>query len=649
MPPGPSRHLVRFGAFELDPVSGELLKHGRRLKLRDKPFQVLQALLERPQELVTRRELQERLWPGDTFVEFENGINNAMSRLRETLGDTADNPRFIETVPRRGYRFVAPVEHVENEGTVARVDKVETLETVETVEKPGGAPATLPAIDQSAAVAPMPSVRAARKWLALAGIAIVALAAWLALKPGPAPAFDAGRTVAVLPFVAGDATEGSADSYVAFGMTEALITELSHVGALKVISQTSVMQYKGLRKPLKQIADELGAGTIVEGSVLREGDQVRITVQLIDAATDTHLWAQSYGRESASALSNQRELAREVAGIIRSRIAPADHTAPLLIEQTNAAAYEAYVKGRYFLQQPSEASWLKSRDFFEQSIAADPDFALAHVGLSNYYGITDMMPPAEAMPKAKASALRALALDDNLAAAHASLAYVHYFGDWNWTETERRFARAIELDPNDSWSRRWHALYLSAMGRSATAIEEIRRAIELDPVSVSAYDAAGAIYFDARQYEKILEQAQRINELSPNDPRALIHFATAYFHQGKLEQALAFAHKGVDASGRNPAFLCVLAGTQHRAGQTKQAQQTLAEVNQLASKGYVPDVFLGLANLRMHGPEAALPFLQRAYERRDGYLVILKASPWFDPMRDHPGYQDLVRRMKFPG
>jgi TolB-like protein/Tfp pilus assembly protein PilF len=448
--------------------------------------------------------------------------------------------------------------------------------------------------------------------------------------------------------VAGDAADDSADSYIAFGMTEALTTELSRVGTLKVISQTSAMQYKGARKSLKQIADELGAGTIVEGSVLREGDEVRITVQLIDAATDTHLWAQSYGREPASALSDQRELAREVAGIIRGHLAPDDRTATPLVDRTNPAAYEAYVKGRYFLQQQSEEAWLKSRQFFEESVKADPDFALAHVGLSNAYGITDAIPPSEAMPRAKASALRALALDENLAAAHASLAYVHYFGDWDWAETDRRFARAIELDPSDSWSRRWRALFWSSMGRNATAIEEIERAIELDPVSVAAYDAAGAIYFNARQYDKVLEQARRIDELSPNDTRALIHSATAYFHQGRVDQALDYALKGVEVSGRNPAFLCVLAGTQFRAGRTQEAEQTLAEVSQLAAKGYVPDVFLALTHLWMHGPDAALPLLQRAYDRRDGYIVILQASPWFDPIRSHPGYQALVRRMNFP-
>jgi eukaryotic-like serine/threonine-protein kinase len=297
---------------------------------------------------------------------------------------------------------------------------------------------------------------------------------------------------------------------------------------------------------------------------------------------------------------------------------------------------------------PNEAGFQRSREFFEQSIAADPEFALAHVGLSNYFGTTDTIAPEEAMPRAKASALRALALDENLAAAHAALAYVNYFWDWDWAETERRFARAIELDPNDSKSRRWHALYLSAMGRSATAIEQVKRAIELDPVSVSAYDAAGAVYLDARQFDKVLEVAQRINELSPNDPRALGHFSAGYLQQGEIKQALEYAQRVVDVTNRNPLFLCLLAGTQHRAGLEKEAEQTLAEVTQIAGTTYVPDVFLALANLWVHGPEAAMPLLQRAYDSREGYVVIIKSTPWFDSMRGHPGYRDLVRSMNFP-
>lgn len=622
----PRRAPLRFGVFEVDLEAGELRKHGLRIKLPHQSFRVLQVLVERPMQVISRDELRQSLWLADTFVEFDHNLNTAVSRLRDALGDDADTPRFVETLPRRGYRFIAAV------------------------EKPDPAPAAVTPVEPPTVAASSTTRRIVWKALALAaaGVATTMVGAWYAADPGPALPSGTQTTVAVLPFVAGDDTDGSTDRYVAFGMTEALITELSRVGALKVISQTSVMQYKGAQKPLRQIADELGAGTIVEGSVLREGDRTRITIQLIDAASDTHLWAQSYGRHGASALADQRELAREVAGIIRSRLAPSDRTTPPLIEQTNAAAYEAYVKGRYFIQQATQESWVKGRDFFEQSIAADASFAPAHVGLSTYYGITDAIPPSEAMPKAKASALRALALDDTLASAHAALGYVHYFGDWDWVETERRFARAIELDPNDAGSRRWLALYMSAVGRSATAVEEIERAMRLDPVSVSPYDAAAAIYFDARRFDKIIEMAQRIDELSPNDPRALAHLATAYFHQRKWDQAIDAATQGLDLAGRSPLFLCMLAVAQHGAGLRERAEQTLAEVMQLAGKGYVPDVMLALTHLWMRGPEAAQPFLQRAFERRDGYLVIMKSTPWFDPMRGHPGYQDVVRRMNFP-
>ena len=623
---GPQRRVTRFGAFELDLASGELLKHGIRVKLRDKPFQILLALLERPGDVITRKELQERLWPGDTFVEFENGLNNAISRLRETLGDNADRPLYIETLPRRGYRFVAPLE--------MRTDTMRH-------EAP---PAVVPNAPSESASRITPW----RWWpIALALVAAAASVSWYWPSPRPAPV-PSTQAIAVLPFVPGDAREASADHYVAFGMTEALITELSRVGALKVISQTSVMQYKGVSKALPEVARELGAGTIVEGSVLREGDQVRITVQLIDARTDTHLWAQSYMRDQSAALAGQRQLAREVAGIIRSRLVPSDRSTPPVFHQTNPPAYEAYVKGRYAMQRQDEGEWLKGRAFFEQSIAADPTFAPAYVGLANYYVTTDSLSPIEAMPRAKANAQRALQLDEMSAGAHAALAFVHYFGDWDWAAVEREFTRAVELDPSDAWTRRWHALYLSAMGRHAAAIEEIQRAIELDPVSVSAFDAAGAVWFNARRFDKVLEQARRIAELSPQDPRAYAHMTIGHLFQGDLVQAVDMAQKGVAASARNPAFLAMLTATLQRAGRVDEAHATLAELNHVAAKGYVPDFFLGMAHLSLDKRDDAIRLLQRGYEARDGYLVYLNVTPWADALRGHPQYEDLLRRMNFP-
>jgi TolB-like protein/DNA-binding winged helix-turn-helix (wHTH) protein/tetratricopeptide (TPR) repeat protein len=631
--PRPAR--IRFGPFELDPSSGELLKRGVRVRLHDKPYQLLMALLERPGETVSRKELEERLWPGGTFVEFENGINNAVSRLRDVLGDSAENPRFIETLPRRGYRFIAPVD-------------VPALE-VPAAPAPVAEVAPPPPVDDVAA--PDPSSRPVQRSLRMAFVAAVLVAlvmgvvaaVWLS-RPG-----GAHQSVAVLPFIAGsDATAESPDEYLAFGMTDALTGELSRASALKVISQTSAMQYKGARKTLPEIARELGVGTVVEGSVVREGQQVRITVQLIDARTDTHLWTETYTRDAGTALSTQRALAREVASLIRSRLAVTDSPAVPVLQRTTPAAYEAYVKGRFIMQQPSDASLDRARELFEQAVAADPDFALAHVGLASYYLATDAVAPAEAMPRARASAARALVLDDAAAEAHASLAFVHYFGDWDWSATERAFSRAIGLDPNDARTRRWHALYQSAMGRHATATEEIQRALELDPISISALDAAGAVWSNARRFDKVLEQAARIRELSPQDPRGFLHQAVAYFHLNRFGEAADAAQQGVDASGRNPAFLSVLAVAQHRAGRTDQAAQTLAEIDRQAASGYVPDAFLALAYLWLRDHGAALDRLQRAYERRDTYLVVAKVAPWFDPLRDEPRFQDLLRRMNFP-
>ena len=624
------RGAVRFGAFELDPTSGELRKRGVLIRLRDRPLQVLLALLERPGEVITRKELQERLWPDGTIVEFENGINNAISRLREALGDSADAPRYIETLPRRGYRFLAPLEAISPDSTEPAVAATP-------------ASGVVPASGE-----PAPRATPSWRYPLIAGIgAAVIVASILGInwaRPGPA----VPHALVVLPFIAGDAGEDSPDEYLAFGMSDALIGELSRFGALKVISQTSAMQYKGARKALPDIARELNVGTVVEGSVFREGGQVRITVQLIDARTDTHLWTQTYTRDPDTAMTTQRELAREVAGLIRSRLIPSERSAVPALRQTNQAAYEAYVKGRYFIQRPDEASFHRAREFFEQSIAADPDFAAAHVGLSNYYVLTDYTAPAEAMPIAKRSAERALALDESLATAHASLAFVHYFGDWDWAATERAFTRAIALDPNDAWSRRWHALYLSSMGREATALEEVQRAIELDPVSIAVFDSAAAVWTNARRFDKVLEQAQRMIELSPADPRGVLHTTLAQVYQGKFADSLEAAQQGVEMSGRNPVFLCVLAIAQHRSGDTEAARQTLIEIDRLSANGYVPPVFLAVTYAWLRDHQAALNLLERAYAQRDGYLVVAKVAPMFDPLRDHPRFQQLLRRMNFP-
>ena len=428
-----------------------------------------------------------------------------------------------------------------------------------------------------------------------------------------------------------NAIEGSPDEYLAFGMTDALIGELSRIRALKVISQTSAMQYKGVRKTLPEIARELGVTTVVEGSVVNEGGQVRLTVQLIDARTDSHLWTQTYSRDPATALSTQRALAREVAGLIRSRLVPSDRSTTPIFQQTNPAAYESYVRGRYFLQQPGEASMAEARGFFEQSIAADPNFAPAHVELSNYFVLTDALHPADAMPRAMASARRALALDDSSARC-ARLAGVRALL-WRMglggrrprvrararTGSERRANPALacalsELDgPPRHGDRGGAARHRSGSGLDRRLRYRGSSVVECSPFRQGAGAGRGGFATSV-----------------PTIRAASCTSAIGHLYQGRFADAVAWAQKGVEITGGDPSFLCVLAIAQHRAGQTQQAQQTLAELDRLATTAYVPDVFLAGTYLWLRGHDTAVKQLHRAFERRDSYLVVANVAPWFE-------------------
>src|SRR6266436_1131665 len=459
--PGPSPHpAVRFGSFEVNPRTGELRKQGIRIKLHEKPFQVLLALIEHPGEVVTRKELQERLWPEDTFVEFENGLNNTISRLREALGDTAETPRFIETLPRRGYRFLAEVSQ------------------------------TLPAS----------RIAISRPWLIVFGIVLgggFVIGAVFRLTPGHKQVI---RSLAVLPFR--NLGTGTADDYLAGGMTDAVTTELAKLGVSKVISETSVGQFKDTKKSVPDIARILGVDGIVEGAVLREGNQVRITVQLIGADADRHLWAESYQRQMTDILALQDEVALGVAHAIKLELSPGtgQSTPP---RPVNTEAYEAYLKGRYFLQKRDE-SFLRAKDYLQQAIQLDPTYAPAYAGLSDYFTLTDTLPAKEALPKAKEYAQQALKLDSNLPDSHISLAYIYFYDDWNWPAADQEFRRAISLAPGLGESHRWYAVYLAAMGRMDEAMREAQRAVDLDPLSISAHDAVAIAAACGGHYDRSL-------------------------------------------------------------------------------------------------------------------------------------------------
>jgi TolB-like protein/DNA-binding winged helix-turn-helix (wHTH) protein len=604
MPRPSPQSVVRFGSFEVNTATGELRKQGIRVKLHDKPLQLLLALLEYPGEVVTRKVLQDRLWPQDTFVEFENGLNNAISRLREALGDTAENPRFIETVPRRGYRFLSAVSE------------------------------SLPSSSASS-----------RPWLSALGIVLLvglAIGAAFRLASSRKPAI---RSLAVLPFR--NLGAGTADDYLAGGMTDALTTELAKLGVSKVISETSVAQFKDTKQSVRDIARTLQVDAIVEGAVLRDGNQVRITVQLIGADTDRHLWAESYKRQMTDILALQDEVALGVAHAINLELTPDEPGRPASPKHINADAYEAYLKGRYFLQKRDE-SFLHAKDYFQQAIQLDPGYAPAYAGLSDYYAFSDALPVGEALPKAREYAQEALRLDRDLPDSHVSLAYSYFYLDWNWPAADEEFQRAIALAPGRVQSHRWYAVYLAAMGRTAEAATEARRSVDLDPLSISAHDGAALVAVCMGQYDRAVEEGRKIFELDPNDPRAYQDLAIGHFQKAMYQEALQDAERGLSISHRDPFFLSLAASIDGRLGKIEQAGKLVDEMRTASQKTPVAPFFFATAFVGMGKQKEALAALEEGYKVHDGNMVGLNSTPWFGPLRSDPHFQDLRHRMKFP-
>ena len=602
---GPSpQPRVSFGLFEVNPSTGELRKQGIRIKLHEKPLQVLLALLEHPGEVVTRKELQGRLWPGDTFVEFENGLNNAIARLREALGDTAESPRFIETVPRHGYRFLPEV---------------------------------------SSAVSSSAASGSFRPWLWAILLSVGAALALGGAFHFALPQRKAIQSLAVLPFR--NLSTGTADEYFTDGMTDAVTTELAKLGVSKVISETSVAQFKDTKKSIPDIARTLGVDGVVEGAVLREGNEVRITVQLIRADTDQHVWAESYERQLTDILALQNEVALGVARAIKLELLPGaavQHTSP---KPVNAEAYEAYLKGRYFMQKRDQSA-MSAKDYFEQAIQLDPGYAPAYAGLSDFYVLT--LPPKEAQPKAKEYAQKALKLDPSLPDSHISLAYIYFYDDWDWLAAGEEFQRAISLAPGLAESHRWYAVYLAAMGRMAEAMGEAQRALDLDPLSISAHHGAATAAFSAGQYDRSIDEGRKIVELDPNDPRAYLDMAAGHLQKQLYQEALQDAEKGVAVSHRDPFFLSIAAHVYGRLGNMEQAGKLVDEMRAASRKSYVSSFLFATAFVGMGKQKEAMGALEAGYKAHDPDLVGLNSTPWFAPLRSDTGFQDLVSRMHFP-
>jgi TolB-like protein/DNA-binding winged helix-turn-helix (wHTH) protein len=627
------RPRIRFGVFEVDLQARELRKQGFKVKLQEQPFQILSMLLERPGEIVTREEIRKRLWPADTFVDFDSGLNRATNRLRESLGDDAENPRFVETAPRRGYRFIAPV-HIPDE------DPVEIA---------------APRLDLSApAEIADPGIARRKPWIFGSG-ALLSAAALLGLAFAPPKIlryFQFWRTapsitsIAVLPLtnLSGD----PAQDYFSDGLTDELITETAKIGTLRVISRTSSMQYKGTHKSLPVIAKELGVDALVEGSVVRMGDQVRVTAQLIDARDDRHIWSESYDRNVVDVLMLQSEVAQTIAEQVRVKLTSEQHASLARVHRVNAGSLEAYLKGTLFLNQ-GIGSLDKSVEYFSEAIQLDPANTQAYSGLSQSYlmiGIFGLRPSQEVYPKARAAAMKAIEIDPTTADAHGVLAEIAKGHDWDWAAAESEYRRALELNPSSSAIHAWYADYLSMMQRHDEAIAELRRSHELDPVSIVSEAFFGFLYYRARRYDEAIAVCQKTLELAPNYPNANWFMALALEKQGRIPEAIASLRSAV-MNSRAPLFRALLGHAYGLAGERTKALSILEEIKLLSKQQYVSPVDFAIVYTGLGDREMAFQWLETAYSERVMRIQELN-EPHFDSLRGDPRYEDLLRRIGIP-
>jgi len=632
-----TRVRLRFGVFEIDIRAGELRKHGLRIRLQEQPFQVLAILLEHPGEIVTREELQKKLWPADTFVDFDHGLNKAISKIREALADSAESPRFIETVARRGYRFLAEVKSA---------DGVAVRSPVLDAQLPSRAEIVDPAYLADRPATPL-RLSKSFKWKISASVLLLlvaSLSSWKLYSRYHPPLVIHSLAVLPLESLSSDASQ----DYFADGMTDELISDLGQISALRVISRTSVMGYKHARKPLPQIARDLNVDAVVEGTVLRFGEQVRITAQLIEAPTDKHLWSQSYQGELRDTLALQSQVARAIADQIRINLSPREQTALNNVKMVNPQAYQSFLKGRFFWNKRTADGLKVALAYFNQAIEEDPKYAQAQSGLADTYSLLGdwqyaVMTPKEALPKAKAAAIRALELDGTLGEAHNSLAFCLDGFDWDFESAGKEFQRAIELNPGYATAHHWYAWHLSLLGKYDEAVAEMRKAQDLDPLSLIINADFAELLVLAHSYDESIRQSRKTIEMEPNFALAHNQLAQAYLQKHMNDEAAAELQKAAQLSGGSPTVLANLARAYAASGKKSEATKILNDLRKQSTAAYSHAPEIAVIYAALGDSDQAMSWLEKGYEGRFNPGVLLR--PGFDPLRSDPRFQDLVRRV----
>jgi TolB-like protein/Tfp pilus assembly protein PilF len=576
---------IQFGEdFELDVLAYELRSGGTPLKLKPIAMELMLFLIERRGQLVTREQIVERIWGKNVFLDFDNSINSAVNSIRRVLRDDPERPRFVQTVARKGYRFIARVYAVTPETRI-----------------------------------PQP----------------------LQKKSNNSP--PGIHAIAVLPLE--DLSGAGGQDYFADSMTEALITTLSKIKALRVISRTTAMQYRGARKSLPQIASELKVDAVIEGSILRSGERIRINVQLIDAVRDQHLWAENYERNYRDILSLQNEIARQAANEIRTAISPEEWANLRSARTIHPEAHEWYLKARHHWNKRKPESVTKALSYFHKAIDIDPIYAQAYAGLADCYNILayyNALAPIEAYPKAKAAAIKALDLDKSLAEPHAALGVVNRDFEWNWSKSKQEFRLAVELNPGYVEAHHWRSTLLSMLGQHVEAVREKTRALEMDPLSVVIRTDLGRMFYFSRDYDQALDQYRAALDLDESFIFAHLWLAQVYQQKGIFEDAISELRTGLDLSDDGTYGLARLGHGYALLGQVDEARSVLQRLNAASKQKYVSPYDVALVHVGLQQKDEAFDWLQKAFQQRSLWLGYLNVEPQLDSLRSDPRFQKLL-------
>ena len=637
--PGP---VLRFNDTQLDVGRYELRRNGDLLRLERLPMELLVLLATRQGELVTREEVIERLWGRGVYLDAEQGINTAIRKIRICLRDTAENPKYVQTVVGKGFRFVPSVTILEPPAAVS----AQGAAAIAAAPAPAPTPTPVPEAFRVSPFGP-------RTLIATAAIVVVVAFAigWYRYRhrtPESAPV----RAIAVLPLenLSGDPSQ----EYFADGITDELITEIAQLRPLRVTSRTSIMRYKGTHKSLPEIGSELGVDAILEGTVRRSGGRVRITAQLVEAHSDTHLWSAEYDREMKDVISAQQEVARDVAEQIRLNVLPQQRR-PLATRVVDPEAHDAYLKGLHFWDVHTFESMNQALHYFQDSVRRDPGFAPAWAAMATSYCVLDYQGtdrPSVLYPKALAAAQKALQLDPTSAEAHTGLACIHNLFEWNWEEGQNELRKATELNPSYSLPHQWYSFILMRIGQTEPSIQQMKITLDLDPVSLRVNQTFASRLMEGRRYGEAIRQYLRVIELYPNNVPVHGELSDAYERAGNFEEAAKEFEKflTLDETGRTFLPTCKKLGYRDckRKFMVAEAKQDVIDLNRKHRRGaYVPAVEFTWAYLQMGDKEKAMHFLETAFEERSSRMLEL-GLPQYDELRPDPRFQKLISRIGLP-